>query len=96
MNPTRASILTMPDSPIIDVWRLGQGRDDVIGLWAGESDLPTPKAYSDAARRRWPRAIPSTRRTAAFPRCARPSPATTNASAACGSMMNASPPPAPA
>ena len=36
MNPTRASILTMPDSPIIDVWRLGQGRDDVIGLWAGE------------------------------------------------------------
>ena len=49
MNPTRASILTMPDSPIIDVWRLGQGRDDVIGLWAGESDLPTPKAYSDAA-----------------------------------------------
>ena len=34
---------------IIDVWRLGQGRDDVIGLWAGESDLPTPKAYSDAA-----------------------------------------------
>ncbi|ASC65087.1 aspartate aminotransferase [Achromobacter denitrificans] len=49
MNLTRESILAMPDSPIIDVWRLGAGRNDVIGLWAGESDLPTPKAFSDAA-----------------------------------------------
>lgn len=49
MSITRASILAMPDSPIIDVWRLGAGRDDVIGLWAGESDLPTPQAFCDAA-----------------------------------------------
>lgn len=49
MTLTRESILAMPDSPIIDVWRLGAGRSDVIGLWAGESDLPTPKAISDAA-----------------------------------------------
>lgn len=49
MSLTRASILEMPDSPIIDVWRLGAGRSDVIGLWAGESDLPTPKLFSDAA-----------------------------------------------
>jgi aspartate/methionine/tyrosine aminotransferase len=41
----------MPDSPIIDVWRLGIGRSDVIGLWAGESDLPTPQAFCDAASR---------------------------------------------
>jgi aspartate/methionine/tyrosine aminotransferase len=41
----------MPDSPIIDVWRLGVGRNDVIGLWAGESDLPTPQAFCDAASR---------------------------------------------
>lgn len=41
MNLTRDAILAMPDSPIIDVWRLGVGRTDVIGLWAGESDLPT-------------------------------------------------------
>lgn len=49
MSLTREAILAMPDSPIIDVWRLGVGRDDVIGLWAGESDLPTPKVFSEAA-----------------------------------------------
>ena len=95
MNPTRASILTMPDSPIIDVWRLGQGRDDVIGLWAGESDLPTPKAYSDAAAQALAAGHTFYSQNCGI-RCARPSPAITNASAACGSMMNASPPPAPA
>ena len=96
MNPTRASILTMPDSPIIDVWRLGQGRDDVIGLWAGESDLPTPKAYSDAAAQALAAGHTFYSQNRGIPRCARPSPATTNASAACGSTTNASPPPAPA
>ncbi|QGZ65972.1 pyridoxal phosphate-dependent aminotransferase [Paraburkholderia acidisoli] len=49
MSLTRDAILNMPDSPIIDVWRLGVGRSDVIGLWAGESDLPTPKQFSEAA-----------------------------------------------
>jgi aspartate aminotransferase len=49
MSLTRVAIEEMPDSPIIDVWRLGAGRSDVIGLWAGESDLPTPKAVCDAA-----------------------------------------------
>lgn len=49
MSLTRDAILAMPDSPIIDVWRLGVGRADVIGLWAGESDLPTPKPFCDAA-----------------------------------------------
>jgi aspartate aminotransferase len=51
MNITREAILSMPDSPIIDVWRLGVGRNDVIGLWAGESDLPTPQPFCDAASR---------------------------------------------
>ncbi|WP_454726033.1 MULTISPECIES: pyridoxal phosphate-dependent aminotransferase [Cupriavidus] len=49
MNLTRESILAMPDSPIAEVWRLGAGRHDVIGLWAGESDLPTPRPVCDAA-----------------------------------------------
>jgi len=49
MNLTRTAILEMPDSPIIDVWRMGFGRSDIIGLWAGESDLPTPKRFSEAA-----------------------------------------------
>jgi aspartate aminotransferase len=51
MSFTRQAIATLPDSPIIDVWRLGVGRSDVIGLWAGESDLPTPQAFCDAASR---------------------------------------------
>ena len=51
MSITRQAIATLPDSPIIDVWRLGVGRTDVIGLWAGESDLPTPQAFCDAASR---------------------------------------------
>jgi len=51
MNLTRPSILAMPDSPIIDVWRMGFGREDIIGLWAGESDLATPRRFADAASR---------------------------------------------
>ena len=51
MNLSREAIMLMPDLPIIDVWRLGVGRSDVIGLWAGESDLPTPQPFCDAAGR---------------------------------------------
>ena len=45
----RALIGELADSPILEVWRLGQGQPDVIGLWAGESDLPTPAFISAAA-----------------------------------------------
>ena len=45
----RQTIVDLEDSPIIAVWRLGQGDPDVIGLWAGESDLPTPRFIADAA-----------------------------------------------
>jgi len=45
----RQHIVDMPDSPIVEVWRMGFERPDVIGLWAGESDLPTPDFISDAA-----------------------------------------------
>ncbi|HWK44249.1 MAG TPA: pyridoxal phosphate-dependent aminotransferase [Stellaceae bacterium] len=45
----RAQIEDLEDSPIIDVWRLGQTVPDVIGLWAGESDLPTPDFICRAA-----------------------------------------------
>ena len=51
MTLARQSIVDLPDSPIIEVWRLGIGRPDVIGLWAGESDLPTPQAFCNAASR---------------------------------------------
>ena len=96
MNPTRASILTMPDSPssMSGAWARAATTSSACG--PARATCPRPRPIATRRRRHWPRAIPSTRRTAAFPRCARPSPAITNASAACGSMMNASPPPAPA
>ena len=47
----RRSIVELEDSPIVDLWRLGQGRPDVIGLWVGEGDLPTPPFIADAATR---------------------------------------------
>ncbi len=39
-----------PESGIVEVFNAGQGRDDVIPLWAGEGDLPTPRFICDAAK----------------------------------------------
>ncbi len=39
-----------PESGIVEVFNAGQGRDDVIPLWAGEGDLPTPQFICDAAK----------------------------------------------
>lgn len=49
MSLVRADIEAMADSPILEVWRHGIGVPDVIGLWAGEPDLPTPRFICDAA-----------------------------------------------
>jgi aspartate/methionine/tyrosine aminotransferase len=49
MNLVRDDILAMADSPILEVWRMGIGNPDVIGLWAGEPDIPTPAFICDAA-----------------------------------------------
>ncbi len=45
----RRPVVDLEDSPIVEVWRLGQNEPDVIGLWAGESDLPTPGFIAAAA-----------------------------------------------
>lgn len=45
----RADIEAMTDSPILEVWRMGFAIPDVIGLWAGEPDIPTPRFICDAA-----------------------------------------------
>ena len=45
----RSRIEELQDSPIVDVWRMGLDTPDVIGLWAGEGDLPTPAFICDAA-----------------------------------------------
>jgi aspartate/methionine/tyrosine aminotransferase len=47
----RRSIAALPSSKIRELAHLGMGRDDVIPLWFGESDLPTPKFIRDAAIR---------------------------------------------
>lgn len=49
MTLIRADIEAMADSPILEVWRMGFKVTDVIGLWAGEPDLPTPRFICDAA-----------------------------------------------
>ncbi|MSQ72857.1 MAG: aminotransferase class I/II-fold pyridoxal phosphate-dependent enzyme [Betaproteobacteria bacterium] len=49
MLPIRPEILNLRDSPIVEVWRLGFEVPDVIGLWAGELDVPTPRFICDAA-----------------------------------------------
>jgi aspartate/methionine/tyrosine aminotransferase len=47
----RRSIASLPSSKIREVAHIGMGREDVIPLWFGESDLPTPKFICDAAAR---------------------------------------------
>ena len=59
-----------PESGIVEVMNYGRRQDGVMGLWAGEGDLPTPGFISDAATRAlaagetfytWQRGIPKLR-----------------------------------
>jgi aspartate aminotransferase len=45
----RSDIEQLEDSPIVDVWRMGYGRPEVIGMFAGEPDVPTPDFICEAA-----------------------------------------------
>jgi aspartate/methionine/tyrosine aminotransferase len=47
--PLRPEVAEMEESRIVEVWKLGFERDDVIGLWVGEGDQPTPDFISDPA-----------------------------------------------
>ncbi len=47
----RAEALAPAASGIAEIFKLGGGRPDVIPLWVGEGDLPTPTFARDAARR---------------------------------------------
>jgi aspartate/methionine/tyrosine aminotransferase len=51
MGLIRPGIETLEDSPIVEVWRMGFTVPDVIGLWAGEPDVPTPPFICEAASR---------------------------------------------
>jgi aspartate aminotransferase len=43
-----SDIEMLEDSPIVDVWRMGYGNPDVVAMFAGESDVPTPSFICDA------------------------------------------------
>ncbi|HVJ39888.1 MAG TPA: pyridoxal phosphate-dependent aminotransferase [Dongiaceae bacterium] len=47
----RPDIAELKDSQIVDVWKMGFAVPDVIGLWVGEGDMPTPEFICDAAAR---------------------------------------------
>jgi aspartate/methionine/tyrosine aminotransferase len=49
MGLIRERITTLEDSPIVDIWRLILAVPDVIALWAGEPDTPTPPFICEAA-----------------------------------------------
>ncbi len=59
-----------PDSGIVEVFNYGRGREDLIPLWVGEGDLPTPDFICEAATRSlkagetfytWQRGVPELR-----------------------------------
>ena len=45
----RPEIASLDESKVVEVWRMGFDIPDVIGMWVGESDLPTPRFICDAA-----------------------------------------------
>ncbi|MDX1709532.1 MAG: pyridoxal phosphate-dependent aminotransferase [Rhodovibrionaceae bacterium] len=49
--PIREEVHELEASRIVEVWEMGFAMDDVIGLWVGEGDLPTPDFISGAAVR---------------------------------------------
>jgi len=49
MGLIRSGIEALEDSPIVEVWRMGYGDPGVVGMFAGESDVPTPGFIRDAA-----------------------------------------------
>ena len=47
----RPEIAALEESQIVEVWRMGFDIPDVIGMWVGQGDLPTPRFICDAATR---------------------------------------------
>ena len=51
IDALRAQARAAPDSGIVEVMNYGRAREDVIPLWAGEGDMPTPAFIAEAATR---------------------------------------------
>ena len=76
LEGVRRSIAALPASKIREVADAGIGRADLIPLWFGEPDVPTPGFICEAASRALEAAIPTTSRTPGFPSSGRRSPTT--------------------
>ena len=70
VDDLRPEARAAPESGIVAVANYGWSKPDVIPLWAGEGDLPTPDFISEAATRSlkngetfytWQRGIPELR-----------------------------------
>ena len=70
LDHIRPQALSLPASGIVEVMNYGRAKPDIIPLWAGEGDLPTPAFISEAATRSlaagetfytWQRGIPELR-----------------------------------
>ena len=51
LPPLRPAAVQLEATKIVELWEMGLGRDDVIGLWVGEGDQTTPDFINDAAYR---------------------------------------------
>jgi aspartate/methionine/tyrosine aminotransferase len=49
--PLRPEIDSLEPSKIVELWQRGFGMDDLVPLWVGEGDTPTPQFICDAAAR---------------------------------------------
>ncbi len=49
MSVIRPAIEALEDSPILEIFRLGFDVPDLIAMWAGEPDIPTPRFICAAA-----------------------------------------------
>jgi aspartate/methionine/tyrosine aminotransferase len=74
IDALRREASAAPESGIVEVANYGRGRQGLIPLWVGESDIPTPAFISDAATRAlaagetfytWQRGIPELRQALA-------------------------------
>ena len=70
LGAIRPDIAGLPESGIVEVVNAGRGKPDLIQLWVGEGDQPTPSFIADAATRAlaeghtfytWQRGIPPLR-----------------------------------
>jgi aspartate aminotransferase len=49
MGLIRPGVEVLEDSPIVEVWRMGYGNPEVVAMFGGESDIPTPAFIRDAS-----------------------------------------------